>query len=99
MIGQRLSEILNKDYGVPEASIEEVQAEPNGDAAELLLKKQIVSETQLLEAYSKLYDIPYVPKLPVEEFNMEFARKVSIQFLKKYIMIPLESERDRKSVV
>lgn len=92
MIGQRLSEILNKDYGVPEASIEEVQAEPNGDAAELLLKKQIVSEAQLLEAYSKLYDIPYVPKLPVEEFNMEFARKVSIQFLKKYIMIPLESE-------
>ena len=92
MIGQRLSEILNKDYGVPEASIAEVQAEPNGDAAELLLKKQIVSETQLLEAYSKLYDIPYVPNLPVEEFNMEFARKVSIQFLKKYIMIPLESQ-------
>ncbi|MFO7816192.1 MAG: type II secretion system ATPase GspE [Desulfovibrionales bacterium] len=80
---------MKKDYGVSEASIEELQAEPNTTPADVLIKKQIVSEHQLLEAYSKLYDIPYVPRLPVEEFNMEFARKVSIQFLKKFIVIPL----------
>ncbi len=92
MIARRLTEILRKDYGVSETSIEELQAEPNATPAELLIKKQVVSEHQLLEAYSKLYDIPYVPRLPVEEFNMEFARKVSIQFLKKFTIIPLECQ-------
>ena len=92
MIANRLTEILQKDYGVSEASIEELQAEPAATPAETLIKKQVVSEHQLLEAYSKLYDIPYVPRLPVDEFNMEFARKVSIQFLKKFILIPLESQ-------
>lgn len=92
MIASRLTEILQKDYGVSEASIEELQAEPTATPAETLIKKQVVSEHQLLEAYSKLYDIPYVPRLPVEEFNMEFARKVSIQFLKKFIIIPLECQ-------
>ncbi|MDZ7830570.1 MAG: type II secretion system ATPase GspE [Desulfobacterales bacterium] len=89
MIASRLTEILQKDFGVSEASIEELQAEPTATPAETLIKKQVVSEPQLLEAYSKLYDIPYVPHLPVEEFNMEFARKVSIQFLKKFTLIPL----------
>ena len=92
MIANRLSAILQKDYGVSEASIEELQAEPNVTSSDVLIKKQIVSEHQLLEAYSKLYDIPYAPRLPVEEFNMEFARKVSIQFLKKFIIIPLECQ-------
>jgi general secretion pathway protein E len=63
------------------------------------VKKQFVSEPQLLEAYSKLYDIPYAPRLPVDEFNMEFARKVSIQFLKKYVMIPLECQQPFEGLV
>ncbi|MBS3757675.1 MAG: type II secretion system ATPase GspE [Desulfobacterales bacterium] len=92
MIASRLTEILQKDYGVSETSLEELQADSNATPADLLLKKQVVSEHQLLEAYSKLYDIPYVPRLPVEEFNMEFARKVSIQFLKKFSIIPLECQ-------
>ncbi|HMA66712.1 MAG TPA: hypothetical protein VKO20_02735, partial [Desulfosalsimonadaceae bacterium] len=92
MISTRLSTILHNEYGVSEESIAEVRAESASEAAELLLKKQIISEPQLLEAYSKLYNIPYVPRLPVDDFNMEFARKVSIQFLKKYVMIPLECE-------
>jgi len=92
MIASRLTEILQKDFGVSEAAIEELQSEPTTTPAETLINKQVVSERQLLEAYSKLYDIPYVPRLPVDEFNMEFARKVSIQFLKKFIIIPLECQ-------
>ncbi len=99
MIGQRLAEILHKEYDVPAESIEELQAEPGTDTTELLIRKQIVSESQLLEAYGKLYDIPFIPGLPVDEFNMEFARKVSIQFLKKYIMIPLECQHPITGVV
>jgi general secretion pathway protein E len=99
MIGHRLTQLLQTEYGVPESALAEVQSEPNADAAELLVKKQIVSESQLLEAYSKLYDIPYVPRLPVNEFNMEFARKVSIQFLKKYVMIPLECQNPLEGFV
>ncbi|MFO7839696.1 MAG: type II secretion system ATPase GspE [Desulfosalsimonadaceae bacterium] len=92
MISTRLGAILQNDYGVSEASLEELRTESAADAADLLLKKQIISEHQLLEAYSKLYNIPYVPRLPVDDFNMEFARKVSIQFLKRYVIIPLECE-------
>jgi len=99
MISNRLTDILYNDYGVSEAAIEELRAEPGADIAELVIKKQIISESQLLEAYSRLYDIPFVPRLPVEEFSMEFARKVSIQFLKKFVIIPLECQNPETEIL
>ena len=63
-------------------------------AKEILLKKQIVSENQLLEAYSKLFNIPYVPKIFIEDFKTEFTRRISIQFLKKYALIPIETSHN-----
>ncbi len=92
MISKRLTDILCNDYGVSETAMEELRADPSADTAEFFVKKQLISESQLLEAYSKLYEIPYVPTLPVDEFSMEFARKVPIQFLKKFVLIPLECQ-------
>jgi general secretion pathway protein E len=93
---KQLSQILQQDYGISEESFREAQelrAEQNTNLTDILLKKQIVSESQLLQAYSKLYDIPLLPKLFIEDFDTEFTRRISIQFLKKYALVPIETDQ------
>ncbi|MFP3981181.1 MAG: type II secretion system ATPase GspE [Desulfobacterales bacterium] len=89
---QRLSDILSRDFGVDEEELAEarrMRAEQNIPISEILLKKKIISEDQLMKAYASLYDLPFWPKLPLENLDTEFARKVPIQFLKKYAMVPV----------
>ncbi|MFW5937053.1 MAG: hypothetical protein ACOCS6_03260, partial [Desulfosalsimonas sp.] len=89
---QRLSDILSRDFGVDEDELAEarrMRAEQNIPISEILLKKKIISEDQLMKAYASLYDLPFWPKLPLENLDTEFARKVPIQFLKKYAMVPV----------
>lgn len=98
---KRLSSILISDFDVPEQSFREAQQislEQSLSLSEVLLKKQILTETQLLNAYSKLFNIPYVPKLFLEDFDTEFSRKVSIQFLKKYVMVPIQTDQPVKGM-
>ena len=52
----------------------------------------MITETQLLEALSIQYDIPFWPELPLEKYKTDFTEHIPIQFLKKYIMVPLISE-------
>ena len=47
------------------------------------------SENQLLEAFSIQYDIPFWPKLPLDNFDADFTSRLPIQFLKKYLVVPL----------
>jgi general secretion pathway protein E len=54
-----------------------------------LLRKNILTEDQLLETYSDVYGLPVLTKLPLENLDNTFTRKVSIQFLKKYALIPI----------
>lgn len=92
---QRLSDILSRDFGVDEEELAEarrMRAEQNIPLSEILLKKKIISENQLMKAYASLYDLPFWPKLPLENLDMEFARRVPIQFLKKYAMVPIRQE-------
>jgi len=91
-----LLQILNQEYNISEESLldaQNVSIEQNTALSEIITKKGLVTELQLLEAYSKLYQIPYKKKVYLEEFNTEFTQKISIQFLKKYIMVPLESDQ------
>jgi general secretion pathway protein E len=93
---KQLSQILLNDYGVSEESFrdaQEIRAEQNANLTDILLKKQVVSENQLLEAYSKLYAIPFLPKIFIEDFNTDFTRLISIQFLKKYALVPIETKQ------
>ncbi len=93
---KRLSTILSSDFDIPEESFREAQQaslEQSLSLSEMLLKKQVLTETQLLNAYSKLFNIPYVPKLFLEDFDTGFSRQVSIQFLKKYAMVPLKTDQ------
>ncbi|MCF8025636.1 MAG: type II secretion system ATPase GspE [Desulfobacteraceae bacterium] len=92
---QKLFDILSSDFGVDENELAEawrLRAEQNIPLSEILLKKKLVTENQLMEAYAGLYDLEFWQKLPLENLDTDFARKVPISFLKKYAMVPIRQE-------
>jgi general secretion pathway protein E len=92
-MGTHLAEILVDNYGLDEEILAEAQRlrqEKGGRIADILVQQKNISETQLMEALSVQYDLPYWPKLPLENIESEFTETIPIQFLKKYFMVPLE---------
>jgi len=91
---KRLSQILLQEFDVSEDAFNDVRQaclEQNAILSEMLVKKKLVTETQLLDAFSRLYRMPFVAKVTVDDFNTEFTQKISIQFLKKYLMVPVKN--------
>jgi general secretion pathway protein E len=92
----QLSQILVENYDLSEDVLAEawrVREEKGGNIGDILVQQKGISETQLLEALSNQYELPYWPILPLENIESEFIEKVPIQFLKKYFMVPLEYEK------
>jgi general secretion pathway protein E len=92
---KNLSQIFRENLNISEEDIKEAQrikAEKGGDLGEILVAKKMITERQLLEALSIQYDMAFWPELPLEKYKTDFTDHVPIQFLKKYIMIPLISE-------
>ena len=90
---KHLSDILKDNFGISEEDISEVRKikkEKGGAFGEILIRKNLITETQLLEALSIQYDIPFQPELQLGNLKSDFTRHVPIQFLKKYTMVPLE---------
>jgi len=91
---ETLDTILMEQFNVSEESLDEahrIQLEKQTDYSSILMQRQVVDETQLLNAWSMQYKIPVWEKLPLTDINVEFARHVPIQFLKKYGMVPIDS--------
>ena len=87
-----LSDILGEKYGIPESVLDDARKamqDKGGSTGEILVSKNVISEIQLLEALSDLYDVPFWPELPLDNIDFEFTRHVPIQFLKNYTMVPL----------
>ncbi|MFC1886320.1 type II secretion system ATPase GspE [Thermodesulfobacteriota bacterium] len=87
-----LSQILMGTFGVSEDDLKEarrLKMEKGGSLGENLIQKKIISETQLLEALSLQFNVPFRSDIPLDNFGTEFTRFVPIQFLKKYVMVPL----------
>ncbi len=55
----------------------------------MLLRKRAIVENDLLKILSAHFGLLLLNELPVENMDMEFTQKVSIQYLKKYKMVPL----------
>jgi len=90
---KHLSQILKENFGISEegySDAKKLKNEQNTGIGEILVKKKIITEVQLLEALSIQYDIPFLPKLLVDNIRTDFTKHVPIQFLKKYLMVPLE---------
>jgi len=94
-MSKSLLQILKDRTLVSEEDIKEVRKtikEKGGNTGEILVNKKIITEAQLLETLSILYDIPFWHELPVDHISNDFTRKISIQFLKKYVMVPLTNK-------
>ncbi|MGD8882542.1 MAG: type II secretion system ATPase GspE [Desulfobacterales bacterium] len=90
---QRLTEILKDRFGLNDEQMSEaerVRTETGGTIGRILVDQKNLSENHLLEALSIQYDIPFWTRLPFENTESDFTQKVSIQFLKKYSLVPLE---------
>ena len=90
---QRLTDILKDRFGLNDEHLSEaerVRTETGGAIGQILVDQKNLSENHLLEALSIQYDIPFWTKLPFENAESDFTQKVSIQFLKKYCLVPLE---------
>jgi general secretion pathway protein E len=88
----RLFHILENSFGISEARFEEAllfKKEKGGRLGDILVTRNILSERQLLEAMSFLYDLPVWFDLPLDNIDFAFTRSIPIQFLKKYLMVPL----------
>ena len=88
----QLFNILNDHYKVSEQLYEDAlqTSRDKGESiGEVLVDRRILTENQLLEALSRLYDVPFWPELPLDNIDFEFTRHIPIQFLKKYSMVPL----------
>jgi general secretion pathway protein E len=91
-----LTNILTTRFGLdPEtlASALRIQEDKGGQLGEILLQQKAVSEVQLVEALSVQYDMPYWPKLPLNDIDTELVTRVPIQFLKKHCMVPINCRR------
>ena len=88
-----LSQILIDKFDLNEDVLAEAQnlwEEKGGNLGDILVQQKNISESQLLQALSIQYDLPYWPSLPLDNAESEFTQKIPIQFLKKYLMVPLE---------
>jgi general secretion pathway protein E len=82
--------------GVAADTLAEVRglARVNGAGmVDLLIQKKILPEAALLGAMSAEYGIPFWVELPTDHMNTDFTSLVSIQYLKKQKMVPLETPR------
>jgi len=89
---KHLSQILSDNFGISREVLDETQkikTEKGKNTGEILLGKKVITESQLLEALSIQYNIPFWPDLPFETIRNDVTANVPIQFLKKYIMVPL----------
>ncbi len=63
----------------------------HGDSlADELIKRKVVTEAEFLEAMSEGLSMPLWAELPLAEMKVDFTGAVSIQYLKRHCMIPLD---------
>jgi general secretion pathway protein E len=87
-----LAHILKHRFELTDETLSDarhIQLEKGGRLGDILLERKAITETQLLEALSMQYELPFWPELPMENIGTDFAQKVSIQFLKRHQMVPL----------
>jgi len=66
-----------------------LKANNGGGFFDQLIRKKAIGEIQLLKILSEHFGLPFWPELPMESINIDFTQNVSIQYLKKYKIIPL----------
>ncbi len=92
MTPRRLSGILQDRFGIPQDMIDDAvqSAKRHGETlAASLVRKQIVNENTLLQAFEYQYELPIQNRLDARFAAPDFTRLVSIGFLKQNLMVPI----------
>lgn len=87
-----LSHILKHRFDIPDEALSDaqhIQKEKGGRLGDILIERNVITETQMLEALGMQYELPFWPELPMENIGTDFAQKISIQFLKRHYIIPM----------
>lgn len=88
----RVLNFLDKKTALSKENLEKMRAACQKDRLRMmdaLLETRLVQENDILEALSLIYDIPFVPTLPVETATDGWTTKITRPFLKKCRMVPL----------
>ena len=88
----RINQILQSKFDFTEDDIAASRlqaAQKNESYASYLLRKNLLTEDQLLALHSEAFDIPILAQLPVGNIDNRFTDKIPIHYLKKYAMVPL----------
>ena len=91
-----LGEILKEEFHLPEGIIADalnIQEEKGGRIGEILIRQKRITKSDLLHALGIQFHLSVSPSLPLEGLDTEFARKIPIQFLKKYRMAPIKNAK------
>ncbi|MGD9224568.1 MAG: type II secretion system protein GspE, partial [Desulfobacteraceae bacterium] len=87
-----LSHILKHRFDISDEALSDarlIQEEKGGRLGEILVTRKVITETQMLEALGMQYELPFWPELPMENIGTDFAKSISIQFLKRHFIIPM----------
>ena len=92
-MNKTLEELLTTKFGVSEEDYADAvrlyKDKGGGSLSDVLLRRKVINETQLLDALSDQYDLPFWPELPMENFGEDRTRNAPISFLKRHAMVPL----------
>jgi general secretion pathway protein E len=98
---ETLSSILQTRFGISAQMIATAEAAALKDGEplkEALVRKKMIPENSVLKALEFQYDIPFQPKLDLNNKRLDFIEKIPIHFLKKFHILPLlptpEKEND-----
>jgi general secretion pathway protein E len=69
-----------------------LQAEKGGRLGDILIGLKAVTEEQVLRALSLQLDLPFSPRLPMEEITPELIQRIPINFAKLNRILPLREE-------
>ena len=87
-----LEHILRHRFDIADEALAEarhLQKDKGGRLGDILVERNAITETQMLEALGMQYELPFWPELPMENIGSEFSKKISIQFLKRHHIIPM----------
>ncbi len=83
--------------GLPKEIIENarnIHAAKGDGIVDILIQQKAIAETDLLQAMSSQFGVPFVTDLSMEDLNIDFTKQIPIQYLRKHKMVPLETPDD-----
>jgi general secretion pathway protein E len=93
--------ILEKKTGLSTDNREKVRAsivKNSSQFTESVVDTKLVSENEVLEALDRIYSLPFIANLSMENVNSDWTAQISKQFLKKFHIAPLIQDND-KSII